>query len=141
MYTNAHRTLDCYRKFCHLFSMPENIRSSALYRAFGRLLVKARESAGLTQDELSLKTERRVSRSAVANFETGRQRVALDQLYELALALGCSPSALLPDPQQLPTAAGVRGAGIPDDPSAARFVEGIVRPRRPVLGIRKDDVE
>jgi transcriptional regulator with XRE-family HTH domain len=49
-----------------------------------------------TQVDLARKSAGSLSRSAIANIESGRQRISLFQLYEVAATLGISPSELLP---------------------------------------------
>lgn len=79
-------------------------RMDSYYRDFGANVRGARgdlsqarlaEAAGLT-------------RAAVANIETGRQRVTLDVLDRIARALGVPPASLLP-----PSPAEPRRASVP----------------------------
>lgn len=46
-----------------------------------------------------------LTRTSVVNVEKGRQKVPLDTLYEIALALGTTPHELMPAPQALAAAA------------------------------------
>ena len=50
----------------------------------------------MTQDQLAELTQGTLSRSGIANIESGRQRLAIHQLYAIAEALGVHPAALLP---------------------------------------------
>lgn len=68
----------------------------ALYRDFGRRLRTAREAGGLSQSELAARVG--LGRTSITNIETGRQRVPLHLLLELAAALGVQPASLLPTP-------------------------------------------
>lgn len=88
-------------------AMTTDPRAKALYSAIGRRIADARmaKSPRLTQEELANRTAGSVSRSALANMESGRQRVSVHQLYEVAAALGLSPEELLPPSDALPTAA------------------------------------
>lgn len=71
----------------------------AVYARFGRELQSLRRQRKLSQAALAEKVDpsgERFRRSTVAMIETGRQRVALHTLLELAQALDVEPSALLP---------------------------------------------
>ena len=118
--------------------MPEDTRQRALHRAVGQALAEARRQLGLTQDELSLRTDRRISRSVVANLESGRQRLTLDQLYDLAEALRVDPIDLLPKASSLPSRSATRQAALRHDPAAERFVSNLRRTRRSVLDATKE---
>lgn len=95
-------------------------RNASLYRAIGDLVSTQRLQVGLTQQELADRTGGRLSRSAIANIERGRQRVALHHLFDLADTLGVAPSTLLPDPTTLPVLPGQ---------GAAELRERVIRPR------------
>lgn len=116
-----------------------NVRSSALNRLVAQRLTAAREACGLTQDDLSRRMGGGLSRAVIASLESGRQRIGLDQLYEIADALECDPTKFLPNPKELPAAAGARDKALASDPSAEKFLAGIVRPRRPMLGNTGDN--
>jgi transcriptional regulator with XRE-family HTH domain len=66
-----------------------------LYVEFGRLLRAARGDQSLSQADLARMIG--LSRASIANIEAGRQHVALDQLFDLAHAVGLEPHQLLPD--------------------------------------------
>jgi transcriptional regulator with XRE-family HTH domain len=67
-----------------------------IYAVFGRRLAIARREASLTQAELARKVG--LSRASIANIEGGKQRVFLDQVFELAQAIGGDGlQSLLPD--------------------------------------------
>lgn len=78
--------------------MAEDPRAKSLYRAVGALIAESRRGKvpPWTQVELARRTSGTLSRSAVANIESGRQRISLFQLYEVAAALEISPKDLLP---------------------------------------------
>lgn len=63
----------------------------------GRTIRRLRDVAGLSQHEIAANLE--MSRSSLANIEVGRQAVGLDQLIDLAAALGTTVSALLAEEQ------------------------------------------
>ena len=66
-----------------------------LYVEFGRTLRTARARAAISQSDLGRLIG--LSRASIANIEAGRQHVALDQLFDLARALDCTPVELLPE--------------------------------------------
>jgi len=59
--------------------------TSTMYEALGQRISKRRKSLGLTQEMLAERAD--FSRASVASIEAGRQRISLDQLYDLASAL------------------------------------------------------
>lgn len=77
-------------------------RNIALYRAIGERVARRRTELNLTQRQLAEETDGRLTRSAIANIESGRQRVAVHHLFDLADALKASPSTLLPEPSTIP---------------------------------------
>lgn len=81
-----------------------DLRNSALYRALGERVARRRTELNLTQRELADETDGRLTRSAIANIESGRQRVAVHHLFDLADALKAPPSSLLPEPSTIPPA-------------------------------------
>lgn len=66
------------------------------YAEFGRRVRAARESAGLTQQQLATALD--LTRSSVANIEAGRQKALLHMTAAVAAATGVPPADLLPDP-------------------------------------------
>jgi transcriptional regulator with XRE-family HTH domain len=60
---------------------------------FGEELKKAREAAGLTQEELAFKAE--VHRTYVSLLERNRKSPTLDVLFRLSQAVGLSASRLV----------------------------------------------
>lgn len=64
------------------------MRRSALAKA----IREAREKAGLNQSELVTKSG--LSRSAIVRLERGDASISSDRLWDLARALGTTPSAL-----------------------------------------------
>ncbi len=109
-----------------------NSRATALYQAIGRRIAEARAASPgrPTQEQLSKWTDGRLSRSAIANIESGRQRLALHQLYDLAAALQVPPTELLPDPAQ--SRSGVINPAN-QDPAAVEFLDNLGSPRPPVF--------
>jgi len=64
------------------------------YRQIGETLRRLRRERDLSQELLAASC--RMSRSALANIESGQQRLAVHQLLQLARALDVDPVALLP---------------------------------------------
>lgn len=69
-----------------------------VYQAVGERIATLRRAPerGLTQKGLADGTDQVLTRSAVANIERGRQRLAVHHLYQIAKVLGVSPAELLP---------------------------------------------
>lgn len=64
------------------------------YRQIGETLRRLRRERELSQESLAATC--RMSRSALANIESGQQRLAVHQLLQFARALRVDPVALLP---------------------------------------------
>jgi transcriptional regulator with XRE-family HTH domain len=62
-------------------------------QAFGRVLRKRREEAGLTQEQLSFEAD--IRRTYVSLLELGHSAPTLTVLFRIAAALDCQPSSLL----------------------------------------------
>lgn len=61
--------------------------------AFGRVLRRLREAAGLTQEQLGFEADLR--RTYVSILELGQQQPSLTTILKVAQALNCSPGSLL----------------------------------------------
>ena len=70
-------------------------RTPLLYKRLGTIIKERRHQLGFTQEYLSRQLG--ISRASLANVETGRQRVLVHQLYQLAEKLDVEITALLPD--------------------------------------------
>jgi len=68
------------------------------YEYFCRLLTEARESAGLTQTEVSAKLDR--PQSFVAKYEGGERRLDVVEFIHICTALGQDPHAILNEMKQ-----------------------------------------
>ena len=66
----------------------------AFYSNLGRRLKAVRKRANLTQAALAERVG--LTRTSIANVETGRQRILTHTLCQIALSLGVEPSELLP---------------------------------------------
>ncbi len=61
--------------------------------AFGKVLRRLREAAGLTQEQLGFEADLR--RTYVSILELGQQQPSLTTILKVAQALNCSPGKLL----------------------------------------------
>ena len=61
--------------------------------AFGKVLRRLREEAGLTQEQLGFEADLR--RTYVSILELGQQQPSLTTILKVAQALNCSPGRLL----------------------------------------------
>ncbi|HTV30493.1 MAG TPA: helix-turn-helix transcriptional regulator [Xanthobacteraceae bacterium] len=82
--------IDIAGAMCNQISMS----SDRIYQQIGVAIRVRRKKQSLTQHQLAAQVG--VSRAALANIETGRQRVFVHQLYALAAALQMTPHELLP---------------------------------------------
>lgn len=82
-----------------------------LYIALGGLVRSRRTRARMTQDELARRVG--MTRTSITNIESGRQKVQLDTLYDIADALDVSPESLLPRREAVPT--GTVEGSLPED--------------------------
>jgi len=64
-----------------------------LAKAFGRVLRAHRIERGLTQEQLALETE--IRRNYVSMLELGQHQPTLTMLFRLSAVLGCRPSDLI----------------------------------------------
>lgn len=102
-----------------------------IYEAVGEAIARTRrtQSPRLTQADVADRTGGLVSRSAIANIERGRQRVAIHHLYAIGEALNCRPEDLLPPIDRifpridLPLEDDVR------DPVAMEWLKRVLRQR------------
>jgi transcriptional regulator with XRE-family HTH domain len=67
-----------------------------IYAEIGRRIREERDKNGWTQQELSDKTE--LTRSSIANIESGRQKIQVHVLYLFADLFKINPMDLLPPP-------------------------------------------
>lgn len=65
-----------------------------LYKEVGTRVRRARVRAGLSQTDLGSSTG--LTRTSIVNVESGRQRVPLHRLYDIAKVLQVAPQELLP---------------------------------------------
>jgi transcriptional regulator with XRE-family HTH domain len=70
-----------------------------LYKQIGALIRARRTDADLRQEDLADRIH--LTRTSVNNFESGRQRIQIETLYDVADALKVQPSELLPPAREL----------------------------------------
>jgi transcriptional regulator with XRE-family HTH domain len=90
----------------------------------GRRIRAAREGK-LTQATLGARIG--LSRTAVTNIECGRQRLLVDQLVEIAAAIGVPPSELLPPSTTRPVGVAQGQANITEMPTVQRWVTFVTK--------------
>jgi transcriptional regulator with XRE-family HTH domain len=99
-----------------------------LYEDIGRRIRDARQRRDYTQADLARSLG--MTRSSVANFEAGRQRVTVHLLLQIAEELGSSVSELLgePTPSLSAVADGTLAAVLDGQPDTTTdFVAGALR--------------
>lgn len=79
--------------------MPSARSPEAVYPVFGRKLREIREKRNVPQQELA--TFSGLTRSSIANIESGKQRVLLHQVLQFAERLGVKVSDLVPSTPEL----------------------------------------
>lgn len=67
------------------------------YTELGVRVRARRRDLGLNQEDVAKSMHPRLTRAAIANIETGKQRVRAHTLWELARVLNVSPIALVAD--------------------------------------------
>lgn len=72
---------------------------SLIYKLVGQKVRDFRKESKLSQDDLAEVAG--CSRITLSNLERGRQRISLEKLYAIALALGVDLPALMPTRQEL----------------------------------------
>lgn len=78
-------------------------QADELYAAVGFRITRIRKARGLTQDDLAAAVT--LTRSSIANTETGRQRIQLHTLLTIAQALGVEMAELLDIGRPMPVLA------------------------------------
>jgi DNA-binding XRE family transcriptional regulator len=118
---NVHR-IDPARALLLIQSNPETaVPKTGFYRKLAERVRARREALGLTQAELAEKAD--VSRSSIANLETGRQAILVHQFVGLAKALELPWTELMPEIDE-PATADVRVL-----PKAVEAFVAAVKPR------------
>lgn len=70
-----------------------------LAKTLGTLVRTQRKASGLSQDALALACN--IDRSYMGRIERGEVNITVEKLYQIAKALDCEPSALLPSMSRL----------------------------------------
>jgi transcriptional regulator with XRE-family HTH domain len=91
-------------------------------REVGLRLQRARKSRGITQEQLAKRVG--LPRPSYANIESGRQRIPLDVVWRVAVVLGLSIAALVPEPASRkraapPVVVSIAGSLLPTFTTAA----------------------
>ncbi len=105
-------------------------RFQAVYRTVGRAIAEIRRSGPrrLTQQQLADRTGGELTRSAVANIESGRQRLAIHHLYLIAKGLDLEPAKLLPPVEDVfPSQDETLQNELSKDPKLGKWLAKIVR--------------
>lgn len=79
--------------------MEKDEQTSAYYREFGQRVKNVRTNRGLTQAELAAQLG--LTRSSIANLESGRQRIHVHHLSRLMVVLQVGSDDLLPTANNL----------------------------------------
>jgi transcriptional regulator with XRE-family HTH domain len=93
--------------------VPSAREPEAIYRVFGRRLRELREKKGVAQEELA--TLSGLTRSSIANIESGKQRVLLHQLLRFAQTLRVNLAELVPATLEVPEILSTQTAHAMDD--------------------------
>jgi len=103
-------------------------QATVIYKAVGKAVAKRRNALQpkVTQAQLAERTQGRLSRSAIANIESGRQRVAVHHLYDLAAAMNCKPSEFLPLPREIFGTRASLAERMEGDPGASDFTRRVL---------------
>ncbi len=72
---------------------------TGLYSSIGERVRTARERAGVSREQLAAQAD--VSKTSIAQFEAGHQRLPLETIYLVAATLGVGIEALLPSLAEL----------------------------------------
>jgi transcriptional regulator with XRE-family HTH domain len=70
-----------------------------LYEFIGKRIADARRRSKPRISQARLATEVKLSRASIVNIESGRHRIQIHVLYEIARVLSMDPRQLLPPPQ------------------------------------------
>ena|SRR3989344_4594868 len=93
-----------------------------LYITIGSNIRKARRKLEISQLELSRRMK--LSRASIANIESGRQRLAIHQVYRLSKSLGIQIPDILPPSSEVPINPAVDLSGL--DASERQYVQKII---------------
>lgn len=91
---SASQTILCFTCRMPGSGTTRDLPPEQFYLEFGAAVRRARTDYGLSQDALASRVS--LTRSSIANLESGRQRPPLHLLIDLARALHVTPSDLLP---------------------------------------------
>jgi transcriptional regulator with XRE-family HTH domain len=77
------------------------ISTDIIYKIIGSRLKEQREKAKATQEDIAIYLE--LSRASVANYESGKQRISVAELYRLSEYFDVEMNALLPSLKEMKT--------------------------------------
>jgi transcriptional regulator with XRE-family HTH domain len=95
--------------------------SKDLYLEIGQLIRRRRKVLGQTQAQLAAHLQ--LARASIANIETGRQKILLHQLYQLASGLQMQVAELLPVAKSEPSGLSPKDLPLPTDLSAKQKLQ------------------
>lgn len=81
--------------FGRTMAQSHNVKRTPVRIAFGKIVREKRLALGLSQEKLAEKAD--LHTNYVGSVERGERNIALENIYSLASALGCSPKDLLSD--------------------------------------------
>ena len=99
---------------------------SLLIQAVGVRVARERNRSTPVRTQSDLAAKVGVSRAAISALEAGRQGISLVTLCRIAVTLGVSPSALMPDSdgvEELLEVSGAHAANVSPEEIVDRFVE------------------
>ena len=132
--------LTAAKTWATLLCMQNRDLATAVYKLVGRAVAeeRRRRNPSLSQHALATRTNGALSRSAIANIESGRQRVAVHHLYELAQALQVEPSKLIPPLDRVLELLPLTDSVLAADPAAREFTERVLGSQNPFAPVRGD---
>jgi len=74
--------------------MKIEIEADEIYQYIGLMIKIHRKKRGLTHEQLGLKIG--LNRTSITNLEKGNQKIPLEKLYLIAIALKCEVRQLIP---------------------------------------------
>jgi len=76
-------------------AQPHNVKRTPIRLAFGKIVREKRLALNLSQEKLAERAD--LHTNYVGSVERGERNIALENIYNLAAALKCSPKDLLSD--------------------------------------------
>ncbi|MBZ0299988.1 MAG: helix-turn-helix domain-containing protein [Anaerolineae bacterium] len=102
------------------------ISDDELYKIIGTNVRKARENAGLSQNELAVAVG--LSRTSITNIEAGQQKIQIHTLFKIGEILDITPQSLMPSMTLNDQVVSNRASGITDKERAEKeWIERIIK--------------